>query len=85
MLTSTEPCTAGGESLQDDLKSSTKVTILITQGIFSKHSCVSGKSKPEGPDIAAGSQTGRDPEVLYATVTYNNITCSSPEKVQPYA
>ncbi|XP_018552293.1 uncharacterized protein LOC108897245 [Lates calcarifer] len=79
--TNTTIATTGGESLQDDLKSSTKVTILITTlvllllvvpaAFFGWRMIKHSKSKPEGPDIAAGSQTGRDPEVLYATVTFN--------------
>ncbi|XP_071336540.1 polymeric immunoglobulin receptor-like isoform X2 [Trachinotus anak] len=69
---------ADRESLQDDCKSSTKVTILITTlvlqllvvpaAFFGWRMMRHNKTKPDGPDVTASSQTGSDAEVLYATV-----------------
>ncbi|XP_070772599.1 CMRF35-like molecule 1 [Enoplosus armatus] len=72
---------AGGESLQDE-HSSAKMTILITTltvlhllvvvaAFFGWRMIRRNKTKPEGPDITAGSQTGSNPDVLYATIVHD--------------
>ncbi|XP_023282407.1 CMRF35-like molecule 1 [Seriola lalandi dorsalis] len=91
-LMSTEPQTArptntiisegprDRETLQDEHKRSTKLTVLITilalqllvvpAAFFGWRMIKCQKSKPEGPDITVCSETERDPEVLYATVVH---------------
>ncbi|XP_040905065.1 uncharacterized protein LOC121189217 isoform X2 [Toxotes jaculatrix] len=91
LVTSTEPhmahatnttiATAGGESLQDEHKSSTKVTILTTTlvlqllvlpaAFFGWRTLRHNKTKPEGSDVTVESQAGSDPEEHYSTVVHN--------------
>ncbi|XP_044229379.1 uncharacterized protein LOC122997357 [Thunnus albacares] len=90
LLMSVEPCTAqptnttitgaGGESLQDEHKRSTTMTILITILVlqllvvltvfFGWRMIRCNKTKPRTSDITAVSQTGSDPNVLYATIVH---------------
>ncbi|XP_044229380.1 uncharacterized protein LOC122997358 [Thunnus albacares] len=87
LLMSVEPCTAqptnttitgaGGESLQDEHKRPTTMTILIITlvllllvvltAFFGWRMIRCNKTKPRTSDITAVSQTGSDPNVLYAT------------------
>ncbi|XP_044070998.1 uncharacterized protein LOC122884754 [Siniperca chuatsi] len=90
LLTSTEPHTAqltnstingaGGE-MQDEHKSSTKLTILITTLIlqllvviaafFGWRMIRRNRTKSEGPEITVDSQTGSDADVFYGTIFHN--------------
>lgn len=86
---STEPQTArpttppGRESQQNEPKCPTRVIIVITTlvlqllvipaAFFGWRMIRHKKTKPEEPDITVASQTGSDPELLYATVHYQRV------------
>ncbi|XP_030264513.1 polymeric immunoglobulin receptor-like isoform X2 [Sparus aurata] len=110
LLTSTEPHTAqatdsitngsGEDSLQDEHRSSTNMTILITTlvvllllvpaAFLGWWMIRRSKSKPGGSDITADSQTGSDPDVQYSTIVHNKHVAaqkkdSTPEESVTYS
>ncbi|XP_036980395.1 CMRF35-like molecule 3 isoform X3 [Acanthopagrus latus] len=102
LLTSAEPHTAqattstvngsGEETLQDEHRSSTLMTILIhtfivllllvPAAVLGWYMIRRGKTKPEGSDMTVDSQTGGDPDVYYSTIGHNQHVAAQKKQHQ---